>query len=85
MRCEADARLTAMVHRAMSLLGIPVRPDELDADPWALNCLNGTIDLRTGKLRPHQRAELITKLVPVAYDPNATCPTWKAFLSRIFQ
>jgi putative DNA primase/helicase len=74
-----------MVHRATSLLGVPVRPHELDADTWALNCLNGTIDLRTGKLRPHQRADLITKLVPVAYDSNATCPTWRAFLSQIFQ
>ena len=49
---------------------VPVSPDELDADPWLLNVLNGTIDLRTGELREHRREDLITKLAPVDYDPD---------------
>ena len=35
-------------------------------------------------MRPHRREDLITKLVPVAYDPAARCPHWLAFLGRIF-
>src|SRR5690606_13575451 len=61
----------------------PVLPSQLDTDPWALNALNGTIDLRTGKLREHRRPELHTKVVPVEYDPDAECPTWIAFLEQI--
>lgn len=32
---------------------------------------------------PHDRGQLLTKLMPVAYDPNAKCPGFLAFLERI--
>jgi putative DNA primase/helicase len=63
--------------------GVPVLPSQLDTDPFLFNVLNGTIDLRTGHLRPHSRADLLTKLAPVEYDPDARCPLWVKFLYRI--
>jgi putative DNA primase/helicase len=60
-----------------------VRPADLDIDPYLLNFLNGTIDLRTGKLRPHRREDFITKLVAHRYIPNARCPHFLAFLTEI--
>ncbi len=78
---ESEARIRAMVELAKS--EAPVSPDELDTDPWLLNVLNGTIDLRTGQLREHRREDLITKLSPVEYDPAARAPTWDAFLGRV--
>lgn len=75
-RSESEARLKAMIELAKSEPGIPVTPSQLDADPWALNVLNGTIDLKTGKLRPHDRADLITKIAPAEYDPDAKHPMW---------
>ena len=81
---EAEPRLRAMVTLAASEPGIPVLPDDLDRDPWLLNCRNGTLDLRTGQLRSHRREDLLTKEVEVAYDPSAECPLWEAFLHRIF-
>jgi putative DNA primase/helicase len=45
--------------------------------------MNGTIDLRTGQLKPHKRENLITKLVPIEYDPKAKCPKWEQFLLDI--
>jgi putative DNA primase/helicase len=74
--------LRAMLDVAKSFAAVVVRHDVLDADTWALNVANGTIDLRTGKLREHRREDLITKIAPVAYDPNAKAPTWDAFLER---
>ena len=56
----------------------------LNADPWLFNVQNGTVDLRTGTLRPHDPADLITFIAPVTYDPTATCPTWILFLSQVF-
>lgn len=77
---EKAARRAAMITLAQSEKGIPVLPAEFDADPWAFNVLNGTIDLRTGKLRPHRRQDLITKLSPVEYDPAATSQLWEQYL-----
>jgi putative DNA primase/helicase len=80
---ESWFRLKTMVHLAQSEPGLFVRPEQLDADPWLLNVANGTLDLRTGALRPHDPADLLTRLAPVAYDPQAAAPTWEAFLERI--
>ncbi len=83
LRSEAAYRIGAMVQLAQTEPGISVTSENLDSDPLLLNCLNGTIDLRTGKLLAHDRQNLCTKQVPVAFDPQATCPTWTAFLNRI--
>ncbi|MBK8754737.1 MAG: hypothetical protein IPL99_25245 [Candidatus Competibacteraceae bacterium] len=56
----------------------------LNADPWLFNVQNGTIDLRTGKLRPHHPADLSTFLAPVTFDPAATCPTFERFVLEVF-
>ena len=83
MGSENRTRLDAMIYLAQSEAGIPVLPDELDADPWLLTVNNGTLDLRTGELRPHAPTDFITKLGPVDYDPDAEAPIWMAFLNRI--
>jgi putative DNA primase/helicase len=78
---ETAGRIRAMLELAASELGVPVVPEQLDANPWVLNCLNGTVDLRTGKLGPHRREDLITKLCPVPYHPCARLPFWEEFLA----
>jgi putative DNA primase/helicase len=83
-RSQHAARLAAMVSVASTEPGIPITIDRLDADPWSLNCANGTVDLRTGVLRPHRRADLITKTTGVPFEPDAPAPTWERFLSDIF-
>lgn len=83
IRSESDSKLRAMTNLAQSEPGIPVQPEDFDSDPWALNVQNGILDLRTGELRPHSREALMTKLVPVDYDPDAKCPLWLSFLDRI--
>ncbi len=83
-RSESEGKLTAMLALAESEPGIPVLPDDLDRDPWLLNVVNGTVDLRTGHMREHHRGDYVTKRIPVPYTPEATCPTWHAFLHRIF-
>jgi len=59
-------------------------PDELDADPYLLNVTNGTIDLRTGELRPHRPGDFITKLAPVDYEPAADPPRFREFVNEVF-
>jgi putative DNA primase/helicase len=79
-RSEAGARIKEMVDLARS--DVPVMPDELDASPELLNTESGTIDLRTGELREHRREDLLTKIAPTNYRPDASARTWEAFLER---
>lgn len=72
------------IELARSEPGIPLSHDALDKSPMLLNVANGTIDLTTGKIRPHDRADLITKQAPVVFDPNAECPLWRKFLRDAF-
>jgi putative DNA primase/helicase len=84
LKSEAAPRIHAMIGLAASEPGIPVLPDQLDRDPWLFNCPNGTLDLRTGRLREHRRGDLVTKLCPTEYHPDAPCPAWERFLGSIF-
>ncbi len=83
MRSESRTRLQAMIGLARSEPGVPVESEELDANPWLFNCENGTLDLRTGQLRRHDRRDLCTMLAPVEFDATARCPKWEAFLERV--
>lgn len=76
-----------------------VTPADLDSDPLAFNCKNGTLVLSRvpdpdagelgagviGKIeqRPHDPADLMTKCAPVEYDPAAKCPRFMAFIERV--
>jgi len=81
---EDEGALKSMVFLAQSEPGVPISPNELDTNPYLLNCLNGTIDLKTGELKPHDPKDFITKIIPVEYDPAAQCPQWLEFLETIF-
>jgi len=59
--------------------------DDFDKDIYLLNVENGTINLKTGELKPHDSKNKITKISNIFYDKNAACPIWKAFLNRIFE
>ena len=82
-RSEAAARRAAMLTLVTSEDGIPVSHDALDVDPMLLNVLNGTIDLRTGKLREHRQEDLLTCLCPVKFDAAADAPLFRQFLERV--
>lgn len=58
--------------------------NELDIHPELINFKNGTYDVTTGELRPHNRANLITKLIPYEYHPDAKAPRFRRFISEVF-
>jgi putative DNA primase/helicase len=80
---ESESRLRAAVSLAESELDIIVRSTDLDAAPLLLNVENGTLDLSTGRLREHRRADLLTKLAPVTYRPDARSRRWERFLADV--
>jgi putative DNA primase/helicase len=80
---ESEARLRAAVKLAEIDRAVIVDPDELDANPWLFNAANGTVDLRTGELRAHDRADILTKITPVVYEPDVRSDLWESFLERV--
>jgi putative DNA primase/helicase len=83
LQSENVTRVGAMIDLARSEENIPVNPELLDTHPYLLNCENGTVDLTTGTLKPHDRSDLLTKCAPVTYDPGADCPLWGGFLNQV--
>jgi putative DNA primase/helicase len=83
IKSESHRALNAMVTLAKADRAIARHPDDFDSDPWLCAVKNGTLDLRTGQLRPQNQKDMITKLAPVAYDPSARCPNWLEFLDMI--
>ncbi len=79
--CRRSSRITNALREAQPHL--TCRASELDSNPWLLNFVNGTVDLRTGKLLPHDPQQLITKLIDHEYQPQAECPLFLRFLERI--
>jgi putative DNA primase/helicase len=57
--------------------------EQWDADYWLLNTPGGTIDLRTGILRPHCHTDYLTKSTAVASDDGCPTPVWLTFLDRV--
>jgi len=78
---EKASGIDAMVRLARPC--VQVDHAELDADPWTFNVENCTLDLRAGQVVDHDPERLMTKVAKVRYDPDATAPTWDAFLARI--
>jgi putative DNA primase/helicase len=91
---ESAAKIKAMIDRAKNRR--PAVPDQFDRDLYLFNCQNGTIDLRTGELRPHNKNDLITKISPAKYilnegeepgsgqfDLSEVAPLWDKFLRRV--
>ena len=77
-------RIAAMVKLAQSEPGIPVSPQELDHDPYLLNCPNGTVNLRTGELHEHRREDRITTITTAKFNPEAASNVWDQFLEAVF-
>lgn len=80
---ERASRIAGAITLARSHAGIPIQPDDLDADPWLFNVENGTIDLRTGDRKAAIPEDLLTKTAPVDHEPTAAAPAWQAFLQRV--
>jgi len=81
--CGQKSRLSNSIELCRKALG--KMPNELNRRPELLNCKSGTIDLRTGTLRPCDPYDLITACAPVEWNPDAKCPRWEQFITEIYR
>ncbi|AFU62225.1 DNA primase [Streptomyces phage TG1] len=77
-------RIDALMTELRSVPSVHVEAEEFDANPHLLSFRNGVVDLRTGRLRPHDKGDMLTVSLPLDYDPNAQAPRWEQFLTEIF-
>lgn len=59
-----------------------VTADNWNPDPWLLGTPGGTVDLRTGTMRPARPGDMITRTTAVAPGASADAPVWEAFLKQ---
>lgn len=79
---QSNMRIKGMIEQAKSKCAVSI--ESLDADGFLLNVKNGTINLRTGDLQPHNPNDLITRMIPIEYEPTAVSQEWDSFLTKIF-
>lgn len=84
LRTASARGIHSMLELVRSEQEIVIQPDQFDTDPMLLNCDNGTLDLKSGKLRPHARENYITKLCPTKFSPKAKAQLWVSTLAKIF-
>jgi len=76
----------AIERGARSVREFAVTSDEWNRDPMLLGTPGGTVDLRTGKLRPGRPGDRISRVTAVApleqFKPERDCPRWLAFLDE---
>lgn len=83
MGIENAPRIKACVEVARSLPELATLPGDYDTDQWAFNVENGTVNLRTGELQPHDRSALHRKVAPIEFDPAAKCPVFLKFFREV--
>jgi putative DNA primase/helicase len=67
-----------------SVPSVYVAAGDFDARPDLLSFANGVVELRTGRLRPHDKADMLTYSLSISYDASAECPRWLRFLAEVF-
>jgi putative DNA primase/helicase len=87
---ESKGRLEAIIALVQPML--TVRADAFDTQPLLFNVQNGTLVFEAdpdvpgkwrARLKPHDRADYISKIAAVAYEPMAECDAYDAFLEEV--
>jgi P4 family phage/plasmid primase-like protien len=89
---SGDGKVRRAAERAAFVAGVErfaqadrvfgVSASHWDQDAWLLGTPGGTVDLRTGALRPAQRGDYITRSTAVTPAASADCPLWLRFLDE---
>jgi putative DNA primase/helicase len=73
------------IHEALNYVEVATRlDDEIPPDCQYINVQNGRLEWAMGALTPHTSAVFTTVQLPLAYEPEATCPTFDRYLHTTF-
>lgn len=61
-----------------------IRANCFDSDPYLINCVNGTYDLKSMEFREHDWRDFLTKQTNFEYTvQDIRCPRWEAFIKEV--
>ena len=83
-RLSSNSGKEAMLKEAMHIGDTPTLNSDYDKEKWLLNCNNGIVDLKTGKLLPHDRKYMMAKNTNVDVDFEKEPKVWVKCLGDIF-
>jgi putative DNA primase/helicase len=75
------SRINACAEGLLKRLSVTI--GDFDNDPDLINCSNGAVNLKTGELIPHNKAQRFTYCIPTTYDPKANYSVWLEFLNQV--
>lgn len=76
----SSAKISSVTLAVKSNPLIAAKLDDFDKDPWLLNLANGTLDLKTNTLYPHNASLLVTQQAECSYEQDATAPQFDTFV-----
>lgn len=83
--CQKASAVSNVVTLLANQQQLAKRYVDFDSDAYILNCPNGTIDLRSGSLRPHNKLDYCIRITNAEYRPQSRCPAWFDFLDYAFE
>lgn len=85
IRSHSRRAIEAMIDLARGDMSLWCDEDVFDTNPYLVNFLNCTIDVRDLQWHEHDPADLITKVIRYAYDPAKQAPGYLNLVARTFQ
>lgn len=82
VRCGQATTINACRALLRDLLAF--KSEQLNASSHLFSCANGTLNLKTGELSPHDPKNFITACSPIIYNASAQAPRFHRFLDEIF-
>jgi putative DNA primase/helicase len=81
VKAKGERSIKAMIELAKS--DVSVKVEDLDGDPFLMNCQNGIVNLRTGELKKHDPSLLMTRIAGADYIPGKKFELFGEFLKLI--
>ena len=81
---QAFHKRDGVMKTAREMPDITASSADFNTLPNLFNVQNGTINLISGKLQPHNRKDMLTQKCGTKFDPTAKCPEWLKFLDSVF-
>ncbi len=82
-KVESAAGLKGVLELAESMHPCTLAGSRLDASPYLLNTLTGTVHIEAGKVTPPNPADHLSKVTRAGFDPDARSEAFEEFLERI--